>query len=247
MMNICLRMRMLVLATAMNGIVAAGGCATSTWNGAIEQWGAMRSALREGQTQGRVSLADAVARPHAYGVGALEGLSGEVAILDGRCFVAQTDGRGSLTVAHEPGDYRATLLTIAYVPTWSIIPVSHDVEADVLDRYVHDIAVRQGIDPARPFPFVIEGDFTKLHAHVINGECPMADDIGGGPRLYRFDREDACGTLVGIYAENSAGNLTHHDSRTHVHFISSEGPRATAHVERVGIKAGSRIHVPILR
>jgi acetolactate decarboxylase len=102
------------------------------------QWGSMRAALHDGQTQGRVTLAHVVAKPHAYGVGALEGLAGEVAIFDGQCWIAQPDDQGSVSVAHGPGEYVATLLTIAYVPTWNTVDVSRNVESDNLDGFVRD-------------------------------------------------------------------------------------------------------------
>lgn len=206
----------------------------------------MRAALHDGQTQGRVFLAHVVARPHAFGIGALESLTGKVAIFDGQCFVAQPDDHGSVSVARKPGEYRATLLAIAYVPTWNTVDVPRDVEPDALDGYVRGIALQQGLDPSRPFPFVIEGEFSTLHTHVINGECPMLGSIAGDHRPYRLDRESASGALVGIYAENSAGNLTHHDSRTHVHIISSDESPITAHVEQVSLKAGGRFRVPTL-
>lgn len=237
-------MPLLACATMTHLIVAIGGCASPTWNGRIEQWGSMRAALRDGQTQGRVSLAHAVAKPHAYGVGALEGLTGEVAIFDGQCWIAQPDDHGSVLVVREPGEYRATLLAIAYVPTWNAVDIPRDVEPNDLDGYVRDLAVQQGLDPSRPFPFVIEGEFATLHAHVINGECPMQGSVASDHRPYRLDRENASGTLVGIYAEDSKGNLTHHDSSTHIHIISSAESPITAHVERVGLKAGARLRVP---
>ena len=51
------------------------------WDGTIQQWGAMRDVLALGKTQARVKLADVVKEPHAYGVGAVAGLMGEVTIL----------------------------------------------------------------------------------------------------------------------------------------------------------------------
>jgi len=204
----------------------------------------MQAALRDGQTQGRVSLSHAITRPHAYGVGALEGLTGEVVILDSQCWVAQPDDRGAVGVAREPGELRATLLAVAYVPAWSVAPIPRDVGPYALDDCVRDLAVQHGLDPSRPFPFVIEGEFTALHAHVINGECPTRGNAGGDHRPYRLDRESASGTLVGIYAENSAGNLTHHDSRAHVHIIMSGDSPVAAHVEQAGLKAGAILRVP---
>lgn len=238
------RSRYLVYATVIQLWAVLWGCAPSVWNGRIEQWGSMRSVLRDGQTEGRVSLADAIARPNAYGVGALEDLNGEVVILDGQCRVAQPVDHGLVRVTDIPGDHRATFLAIAYVPTWNNVDVLRDVDPDELDRFIRDVAIQEGLDPSRPFPFVVTGEFGALHAHVVNGACPMQGNVSGKHAPYRLDRARASGTLVGIYAENSAGNLTHHDTSTHLHIITNDEVPIAAHVEQVGLTTGSILRLP---
>ena len=43
-------------------------------NPAVTQFGEMRAVMREGKTESRNRVADAVAQPHAFGVGAIIGL-----------------------------------------------------------------------------------------------------------------------------------------------------------------------------
>jgi hypothetical protein len=54
------------------------------------------------------------------------------------------------------------------------------------------------------------------------------------------------GRLIGIYAEGAEHRLTHHGTRTHTHALLKDagGQLFTAHVERIGVRAGSTIRLP---
>ena len=95
---------------AFLGLTAFAGCAAPTWNGKVAQWGTMRAVLQEGRTEGRVSLAEACREPHSFGVGALEGLTGEVLILDGVAWTARPDGPNRLHVRSGDADSQAAFL-----------------------------------------------------------------------------------------------------------------------------------------
>ena len=84
------------IALALLGAVAATGCTNSTPR--IEQYGGMREVLRDGKAQRRIALLDAVARPHEYGVGALENLAGEITIADGEVWIGRVQA-GELCVS----------------------------------------------------------------------------------------------------------------------------------------------------
>jgi hypothetical protein len=52
------------------------------------------------------------------------------------------------------------------------------------------------------------------------------------------------GRLVGSFARDAAGVLTHHGSWVHVHAIVDLDPIFTGHVESTGIAAGAVLRVP---
>lgn len=145
----------------------------NAWNGEIVQYGTMREAIGQKQDQARVSLSELVKMPNYYAVGALEGLSGEVTIDNGRVTVTAVGPKGRLQPEESPEERHATLLAGAYVQAWTRLSVEQEVQPTDLDRFVAEKAAAAGIDAEQPFLFQVEGDFQDVRIHVINGACPI--------------------------------------------------------------------------
>ena len=207
-------------------------------------WGSMREVLRNGETQGRVDLA-ALSGSHLIGVGALAGLSGELTIDKGIAHVAAVSGDG-VTFPTPASDAQATLLALAEVSTWNEITLPAIANLEELEDAVIAAASQAGIDATivPTMPFRVEGTFENLCLHVLNGSCPIADP--DGPEPWRLTDATAEGVLVGFFAADAAGKLTHHGQRSHVHAIAitSEGQQAGGHVDSTGIAAGAKLFVP---
>ena len=230
--------------------VAAAGCAASMPR--IEQYGGMREVLREGQAQRRIALLDAVARPHAYGVGALENLGGEITIVDGEVWIGRVEA-GELRVSGplpSSGD-GAALLILANVNHWSESTMQAAAADAELESALKQIAHERGVDTNRPFPFEIEGQLTALSMHAVNGACPMFDDPrpdgDGAPWRFTLDAP-VHGRIVGFFARDSAGEITHHGTMIHAHaLLDQDGARLTGHVESVAFAPGAVVRVPAVR
>lgn len=219
---------------------------TTAWSGRVQGWGTLREALRDGRTQGRVAVAD-VARPGVYAVGALEGLRGEVTIVDGDVWMTEGGAERVATSHGHPGSARATVLFAADVTAWRDVPVDEDVEPDELDAFVVAAARAAGLDPSQPFPFLVEGGLRHLELHVVAGECPIRAraldrEMTAPPYELRADAAD--GRLVGIHAPDSAGIVCHLGSESHVHAVLPADGGLTGHVEAVGLAAGSVLKLP---
>jgi hypothetical protein len=62
--------------------------------------------------------------------------------------------------------------------------------------------------------FTVEGDFSRVRLHVINGACPMHArlkkiTLSKEQRPFEAELERVSGTLVGVYAKDAVGKLTH--------------------------------------
>ena len=235
------------------GVAFMSGCAShGTWDGTLSQFGQMRAVLGDKQHEGRVLLSDLTKKPHCYAVGAAAELHGEVTICDGDVTVTSVDAQAQpVTDDDEAADLQATLLVAAYVPRWVERPVYSDVAPDEFERFLHESAVAARLDPSRPFPFLIDGDLADLEIHVINGGCPMRAKRMGEtlpPELapYRGTFAHASGRLVGFYAADAVGKLTHFGTKTHTHVLldGKDDATLTGHVERVGLKAGATLRLP---
>lgn len=209
----------------------------------VRQWGAMRTVLRDGNTQGRVDLAEAVGA-HSVAVGVLADLAGEVTVDGGVVHVAEvldsTSPEGVRVRAAADGE-QAALLVLADVESWTAhaLPAVSDLAA--LESAVRSLASENGIDVRAPFPFRVEGVARALSLHVLDHSCPIADP--DGPPPWRLRGEDEAAVLIGFYAEDSAGTLTHHGQATHVHAVLADRG-ASGHLDDVRLAAGAWLFLP---
>jgi acetolactate decarboxylase len=205
----------------------------------------MRDVLRNGNTQARVNLSDVIATPGGVAVGALAGLGGEITIVDGEVWVARSTGSGAkMSGPDVQGGDCATLLTVSHVDAWVEVPLPQGGAGAGLATAIAAAAKRQGLDTAQPFPFVIEGELTELDAHVIAGSCPIANPDGEAPWKFSLS-SPTTGRLVGFYAEDSEGVMTHHGSLTHTHVVlPRNGSMVTAHADHAAVAPGAMLRIP---
>jgi alpha-acetolactate decarboxylase len=224
-----------------------------TWDGSIVQYGTMREAIGKQEHQGRVQLHALVQKPHFFGVGALAGLDGEVTIHDGKITLTRVDVHGQLESVAEPTTHeQATLLIGAYVPSWTELKVLKAVTPDLLDEYLAGEASKAGLDTSTPFVFTAEGEFTRARLHVINGACPMHArlnrvEIPKEQKPIELEMEKARGTIVGVFAKDAVGSITHPATSTHMHLLYKEAGSdgtVTGHVERIELTESSILRFP---
>jgi alpha-acetolactate decarboxylase len=248
----CLGYGMMLLAGLLGGRNLAGADA-DMWDGKIVQYGKMHEAIGQQQHQGRVQLKELVERPHFYGVAALAKLEGEVTVLDGKVTVTRVDDKGQLeTDRSTPLDNSATLLIGAYVPSWTEHRIAESVEPVELDQFLADAAGKADVESAKPFVFVLEGEFNKLRLHVINGACPLHArlkkiELPKEQQPIEVELEKVRGTLVGVFAKDAVGDITHPATSTHMHLVFKDGrtgQTVTGHVEQVGVVQGAILRLP---
>jgi alpha-acetolactate decarboxylase len=213
----------------------------------------MHEAIGQRHHQGRVELMKLVEQPHFYGVAALARLEGEATILDGKITVTRVDDKGQLeTDESTPLDCSATLLIGAYVPSWTEHTIAASVDPDELDQFLADTASKAGVRTERPFVFTLEGEFSKVRLHVINGACPLHArlkkiELPKEQQPVEVELERIQGTLVGVFAKDAVGDITHPATSTHMHLVfrdGKSGKSVTGHVEQIGLQKGAIVRLP---
>ncbi|GJM23237.1 MAG: hypothetical protein DHS20C15_31520 [Planctomycetota bacterium] len=224
--------------------------APATKHGEWLQLGSMHETIAQQQHHGRISLDELRGTPHLYGVGALAGLQGELALIDSQSVVTTVNDEGMAQPAAEQGE--ATMFVGQCVESWSRVQHPEAVPAANFDATVKARAEQAGLDMSQPFVFMVEGTFTGVRLHVLNGACPiharMLDlEIPAAQRPFEWSGAQLKGTLVGVYAEGAVGALTHPATSVHAHLVyddPSSGARVTAHIERVGVGPGAHFKYP---
>ena len=200
-----------------------------------------------GRTERRVDLAPLVGRKGLFGLGALEGLGGEVTLWDGQLWLSTLDGQGGAVAGqHTATTAGATLLVTSVVPSWQERPINQAVPFDQLDTFIEREARAAGVNVAEAFPFRIEGAPTRLDWHVIDGSKIPPDAHGHEAHIRTAVRGTLSGTpvqIIGFYSPKHHAIFTHHDTNTHAHVIS-DAPMVTGHIDHVDINAGARLFLP---
>lgn len=241
----------IALSFVMVSFMLAAPAENSAWDGKLVQFGGMHEAIGQRQMQARTRLDALLERPHLFALGALEDLQGEITVLDGKPVVTQV-ADASPAPASAPAQAPATLLLGAYVPAWTERHLAEQITAEHFDRQVREEAKLAGVDHTRPFPFQVSGEFSNARVHVINGACPMQarlkrNNIPQENLPYEATLESIKGVLLGFYAEDAVGKMTHPGTTTHLHLVyedAASGSLITAHVEEISVKPGATLSLP---
>jgi len=230
-----------LLSACQAGTVGSGGGAEDA--ALVRSWGGLRMVLREGHSEGRVALVDVIG-PDSFALGSLAGLAGEITVVDGDVNLAEVKGGdpalGLRVRGVEEGDL-ATILALSDVPLWTEQKLGMVEDNATLEDMVLEAAKAEGIDVSQPFPFRVEGTAAMIDVHVLNQSCPIAQPDGPAP--WRFAGSGEPVVLVGFFAENGAGVLTHHGQKTHIHVVLPER-NASGHVDGIAFGAGARLMLP---
>lgn len=219
----------------------------------VIQYGEMHEVIGQKQHQARVRLGDLLKHPHFYAVGAIEKLQGEITIDSSRAIVTTVDSNKlPLKYDEQPENTNATLLIGAYVENWSEHPIDASLTDEELDVFIERMANANGLDTSKPFMFMITGEFSKVDLHVINGACPvharirkLTIPVENAP--YEATMDLVSGKVMGVFAKDAAGQLTHPSTSTHKHLIYTRpglSQLLTAHVESMNVNAGSKLSIP---
>jgi alpha-acetolactate decarboxylase len=226
------------------------------WDGKLVQFGTMHEAIGAQQSQGRVTLSEVLKQPHFYGVGALEKLAGELTILDGAPTLTRVNAEGvPLPVDSALGEMKATLLVGAYVPQWTEHEIATAISPSDLDKSISEIAAKSGFDVSKPFMFAIDGVFSEARLHVINGACPMHArlkkiELSKNEKPFEADLSEVHGAILGVFAKDAVGRLTHPGTSTHMHLQFKEeksGATITGHLEQIGLSGGCVLYLPLVK
>lgn len=227
-------------------LFALCGCRVQSEALRTTTWGSMSEVMRQGRTEGRISLQSVLTSREMVGIGALEGLCGEIAILDGEAWTARNEG-GLVCERGARADDRATLLVISDVDEWHTTALDSDTDYAAFECALADLAASCGLDGRPAWPFVVEGELRRVETHVLNGQCPFSGPVDPEHEPIRRSFEAVRAKLIGYYAPASDGRLVHRGQATHAHLLVEEPAIYVGHVDSFELAAGTVLHVPVAR
>lgn len=204
----------------------------------VTVYGALREMIHDGRIEGRVELASVV-RSGTYGVGALEGMRGEITLVDGAAWLAVGERDGGKARQGVVGE-RAALLVASNVSAWRDVAI--DAAITDLDAAIERYAVSAGLSIDKPFAFVIEGEVDATW-HVLKGPPTPGTSPHDHARNAVVGTLAGRATVVGFFSKTHVGVFTHMGHTVHAHVID---PRSGVggHADQLTVRAGSTLRLP---
>lgn len=209
----------------------------------IEHYGVLREIMMEQKIEANIDMNSLARKEHLYGLGALEGLSGEILILDSQAAYSLALDSG-LTVMNG-FDKKATLLVTSQVNDWKEIPLSQPTRnLGELQNLIREELVKHGLDPSKPSPFLLEGQFKQVGWHVINAARATAQTHEAYKQAGASGmNSNIPGKILGFYSEQHEGVFTHHGSYLHLHILSAD-QKLLAHVDDLVMDENLTLSLP---
>lgn len=190
-----------------------------------------------------------------YGLGAYEGLDGEITIFEGRPYITQV--RGDSIVMRHDTDASAIFAAWTTNDTWRDVPIPPDVSSYVdLQRFIRARAVAAGLDAATTaFPFLIVGEPAELEWHInidrTNGHVVTRELFQASKDNYVMRNEAV--TIVGFYSEQHHGTFigtyapamadSGEQNVMHLHLVSADGLSA-GHIDNLQFAGDMVLKLP---
>jgi acetolactate decarboxylase len=223
--------------------------------GLVEYYGEQGAIVASGKTDGILPIAEMSGANGAYGVGACEGLDGEITVFGGKPYVTRVRGDGFImdNIQHGTAIFGAWTKNTQ----WRDEPIPAAVKTYYdLQRFVKARATAAGIDTrSTPFPFLVTGKAPELRWHI------NVDRTGGKPitrELFRASKADYVTqneevNIVGFYSEKHHGvfigtyapAIREKDVKNamHIHLLSKDGNSA-GHIDDLTFDGGMTLRLP---
>jgi acetolactate decarboxylase len=204
--------------------------------------GSQRQTIMTGDRAARLDLLTLKGRPHLYGMGPIQGLSGEVTIADSRPSLARVgdDHMVHVTESYEAG---VPFFVWAEVPAWQ----THDLPEAVgtypeLEKFVGEAGARAGLTQA--FPFVMTGRPELIDFHVVNATPDTAPGAEAHKKIQiAFELHGQDVMFVGFWSNQHQGIFTPMDMNMHVHFQTLDN-KVSGHVQGLKLAQGMKLGLP---
>ena len=208
----------------------------------VKYAGQMRNVMMKGDLSAHFDLASLRGTKGLYAVGPVEGLKGEITVLDGKPSITSLrDGKPTVGEAWP----KACFLVYATVEAWQKMPIPKEIDSlEKLEEFVLGAAKKVNLDLTKPFPFLVTGTPKLLKYHVIwkTDSLPHTKALHEQAK-HIFEMKDQEVQMIGFYSDSHHGIFTHHDSNVHVHARSTDG-KAAGHVEALTLGENMQLHLP---
>jgi acetolactate decarboxylase len=208
----------------------------------VKSGGEMRNVMQKGNLDAHVDCGTLRGLRGLYALGPVEGLKGEITVLDGKPSVSTVrDGKPAVSDEWP----KACFLVYVQVEGWQTTALPKDVVTLAhLQPVVLSAAKKAGLDVEKPFPFRLTGTPKRVDYHIVwkTDGLPHTRELHAKAKR-PFVVEGREVEMLGFYSDKHHGVFTHHDSNIHVHVRTADG-KDSGHVDAVTLASGMTLHLP---
>lgn len=204
--------------------------------------GAMKNVMRKGELFPTIDLDTIANKKHLYGLGPVEYLTGEIMIVDGRCYKSVVLNDTAMQVT-ETFEIKAPFFGYANVENWMESVLPDTVQSiDQLETFLNQTTK---IRP-RPFFFRLTAAVESANIHIVN--LPKGTKVSSPEEAHRgqrnFEIRNRYVELIGFFSTEHKTIFTHHDTYLHIHLIT-DNRKQMGHLEALSIKKGTaKLYLP---
>jgi acetolactate decarboxylase len=224
-------------------IITLFGCEKTKPAFEVGNHGVLREIMMENKLDTYIELQGSEKTEHFYAIGALKQLTGEIMILDSQPILSKaSNGEVIIQRDHNEG---AILLISSVVKEWDEVKFTDPInDLASLQTSIKAMAEAQGLDISKPFPFMLEGNFSEVNWHIINAaEATEQNHEAYKKAGIEGHSINEKGRMLGFYSENHEGIFTHHGSYLHVHFVNDSITKM-GHVDQLVITEPMVLSLP---
>jgi acetolactate decarboxylase len=234
-----------VLATSRLSTADAVEVAPSKINGPgyeLSFVGSQRQTIMTGDRAAHLDLRTLKGRPHLYGIGPIEGLTGEVTIADSRPSLARV---GADHLVHVTESYEAGVpfFVWAEVSTWQSQELPKEIQTYAeLEKFVGEAGARAGLTQA--FPFAVTGRPELIDFHIVDATPDTVPGMEGHKKIQiPFELRGQDVTFVGFWSSQHQGVFTPMGTNMHAHFQTLDN-KVSGHVQGLKLAHGLMLSLP---
>lgn len=202
-------------------------------DGMIRIAGAMKNVMWKGELDAVIKFDTLNGISGLYGLGPLEGLRGEVLIVDGKPYVSKVISSSSMSVEIN-STAGAPFFVYGVQVNWRQLKVPtglHNIRA--LEDFIEKQAQSVG---RQPFIFKLTGKVAKADIHIQNlppgSKVSSPKEAHQGQTNYIIEQEDV--EVIGFYSTMHKAVFTHHDTNMHLHLITKDR-RKMGHLDEIDL------------
>jgi alpha-acetolactate decarboxylase len=213
----------------------------------FKSYGHFKNMIMSKNLEGRVALEPLnLNQKGTYAVGAFANAAGEITVFDGEYFMSYgKTGLDKVFKTIKKDEQSMLLATMSPNKFYD----GGLLDEEMIDVFFYDEledrASKTKIDMSKPFMFILEGEFSEVTWHIINGKNTDKPIPGKKHKMMKkiFSKHDKVkGKVIGFYHKGPQGIFTHPGENYHGHFISADGSQA-GHIDTFSVTEGMKLQL----